>query len=283
MVNWYPGHMAKAKKRLKNDLNLVDLVIELLDARIPMSSRNPQLDELLDEQKRVIVLNKKDLALPEISKHWIDYFSKEAPTRAVNAKDGVGMSGLIEVINNVHQKVRNKAREKGRKERPIRIMVIGIPNVGKSALINSLAGQGSAKTGDKPGVTRGKQWIKVDKNIELLDTPGILWPDIESDEVSYKLALTGAVDQNRIDRELIAYQFVKNMVKINPSILEDQYDIHIGDTHPYDVLDLIGKRRGCLMSGGRIDKERVSKIILQDYRKGQFGRISLERPEEEIE
>ena len=279
MINWYPGHMAKAKRKLKEDLSMVDLVVEVLDARIPFSSRNKDLDELLNQQKRVIVLNKNDLALEKQTKKWIDYFSKDYPTVALNSKKGIGISSLEEKINNLHYKIEKKAENKGRKNKDIKVMIIGIPNVGKSALINSLSGKKQVKTGDKPGVTRGKQWIKLNKNIRLLDTPGILWPNLDDDEISYKLAITAAIDSDRYDKETAAYRLIKYILDMNSSILEDNYKVETLGIHPYDILLEIAKKRGCLMSGGRIDKERVSKIILNDFRSGKLGRLTLERVE----
>lgn len=276
MINWYPGHMAKAKRRLKEDLGMVDMIIEVLDARIPLSSRNPDLDKLLNNQKRVVVLNKKDLAIEKVTNEWINYFSKEYPTVALNSKEGIGISSLMERINNLHYKLLKKAEQKGRKNKDAKIMVIGIPNVGKSALINSLGGKGRVKTGDKPGVTRGKQWIKVTKDIRLLDTPGILWPNLGDEDSSYKLAITAAIDSDRYDNETAAYRLIKYILKINPSILEKNYSVETNKFHPYDLMLEIGKKRGCLMSGGKIDKERVSKLILNDFRAGEFGKLSLE-------
>jgi len=256
------------------------MVIEVLDARIPLSSRNHDLDQLLDNQKRVIVLNKKDLALKKVTEDWINYFSKEYPVVALNSKEGVGISSLMERINNLHYKLLKKAEQKGRKNKDAKIMVIGIPNVGKSALINSLGAKGRVKTGDKPGVTRGKQWIKVTKDIRLLDTPGILWPNLDNEDISYKLAITAAIDSDRYDNETAAYRLIKYILEINPSILEKNYGVETRGIHPYDLMLEIGKKRGCLMSGGKIDKERVSKLILNDFRSGKFGRLSLETAEE---
>lgn len=279
MINWYPGHMAKAKKRLKEDLKLVDLVIEMLDARIPISSRNHDLDQLLDQQKRVVVLNKMDLAAKKVTENWKNYFSDENPVVALNSRDGKGIPLLMEMINNLHYKLLKIAEDKGRQSKDVRIMVIGIPNVGKSALINSISGRARTKTGDKPGVTRGKQWIKVNKSIRLLDTPGILWPKLEDEDIGYRLAITGAIDSDRYDNETAAYLLIKYILDINPFIIEENYDLDPG-MHPYDLMLEIGRKRGCLMSGGKIDKERVSRLILNDYRNGDFGRLSLESPDQ---
>ncbi len=280
MINWYPGHMAKAKRRLKEDLGMVDMVVEMLDARIPISSRNPDLDQLLDQQKRVIALNKMDLALKEVTDNWKNYFSKEYPVVAMNSRDGAGISSLMEIINNLHYKLLKKAEQKGRKNKDAKIMIIGIPNVGKSALINSLSSKGRVKTGDKPGVTRGKQWIKVNKNIRLLDTPGILWPKLDDEDISYKLAITAAIDSDRYDKETAAYRLIKYILDINPTIIEKNYEIDPVGVHPYDLMLEIGRKRGCLMSGGKIDKERVSSLLLNDFRSGELGRLSLERVED---
>ena len=273
MIQWYPGHMAKAKREVKENLKKVDLVIETLDARIPQSSRNPDLKELLDNQEHLIVLNKIDLAVPNITDKWKKNLSQEASVVLVNS---IKKKGINKLLNKLNEKASAKKRIKS-----LKVMILGVTNVGKSALINALAGSGKAKTGKKPGVTRGQQWIKVNKQIYLMDTPGILWPKFEDKEVSYKLALTGAINKDVFDTELAAYKLIEYLMEISPEKLEKQYDININYEEPYDVLKLIGRNRGCLMSCGKIDKNRASNIILNDFRKGEFERISLEKPVEE--
>ncbi len=279
MIQWYPGHMAKAKKKVKNKLKFVDLVLEVLDARIPDSSRNPDLYTLLHNQKHLIILNKSDLADPELTDKWIDYLDEKKTVLAVNSIKGKGMSKLKNLINNNATEINQSIQEKGRKNRPIRIMIFGIPNVGKSALINALANSHITKTGDKPGVTRGEQWINIGKNIKLLDTPGILWPKFEDEEVGYKLAISGALTDDIFDLELVAYKFIQYIIAIKPGALERTFDIQIITDQPYDILAQIGKKRGCLMSGGKIDRHRASKTLLREFQKGNLGCLTLEKPE----
>lgn len=271
MIQWYPGHMAKAKREMSEKLKKVDLVIETLDARIPESSRNPDLKALLDNQDHLIVLNKIDLAVPEITEKWEQYLSQEATVVKVNSIKKKGIGKLLNILN-------NKASNSKKYKQSLKVMVSGVTNVGKSALINALVGVGKAKTGRKPGVTRGQQWIKVSQQIYLLDTPGILWPKFEDKEVSYKLALTGAINKDVFDVELAAYKLIEYVMGISPEKIENQYCIEINIDEPYEVLELIGKKRGCLMSGGKIDRNRTSNIVINDFQKGKFERISLEKP-----
>lgn len=280
MIQWYPGHMAKAKRILKDDLKLVDIVIEVVDARVPSSSQNPDLRELIDDQSKVTVLNKKDLADPEINKEWSKYFASQENEEAVlvNSINGDGVSELKSILNNRYDKVASKLSQKGRNPRRLRAMIIGIPNVGKSALINLLAGTSVTTIGDKPGVTRGRQWANVNKKVSLLDTPGILWPKFSDEDKAYKLALTGAVDSDNFDFELAAYKLIKFIVDVDETILLDAYDLDYLESHPYDILADIARRRGCLMTGGKVDRNRAAGIIINDYRDGKLGKISLEKP-----
>lgn len=279
MIQWYPGHMAKARRILKDDLKLVDLVIEVLDARIPESSRNPELKQLLTDQERLIVLNKIDLASKSVTEQWLNYYKKKLPVLKANSVKGDGIKRLLKMIEKYAGKINEKVTGKGRKSRDIRIMIVGVPNVGKSALINVMAGSNISKTGNKPGVTRGRQWIKVGNKIQLLDTPGILWPKFDDEDVGYKLAITNAIKDKIFDEELAAYKLIEYILKINKKILEKKYKIMIDTDQPYDILPLIGKKTGCLMSGGRVDRMRASKKLINDYRRGKIGRVTLEKPE----
>ncbi|MFW5787072.1 MAG: ribosome biogenesis GTPase YlqF [Halanaerobiales bacterium] len=278
MTNWYPGHMAKAKRKLKEDLKLIDLVLEMIDARIPASSKNPDFEEFIKGKEKIIILNKRDLASKEVTKRWKKYFEKESQVIALNSKEGKGINELLEIINIKQKKLFKKAEKKGKRNKKIRIMVLGIPNVGKSALINALGKRARAKTGDRPGITRGKQWINIKKNVVLLDTPGLLWPMIEDESRAYRLAVTGAIDIKQFDEERVAYQLLKDIINHNPEIIMDNYKIDINGMHPYDVFLEIGKKRGCLMSGGKVDKNRVSKLFIKDFQKGKLGAFTLENP-----
>lgn len=278
MIQWYPGHMARAKRKLKEDLKLVDIVIELLDARIPESSSNPDLKELLHNKKKIVALNKIDLASDSITEDWKKYLKKQNSVVGINSLKGEGINELLNLIKNEGKTINKDLKEKGRNEREVRIMIIGIPNVGKSALINTLAGSNYAKTGNRPGVTRGKQWIKVQNKIQLLDTPGILWPKFDEEDVGYKLAVTGAISDDIFDKEMAAYKLIGFLNDINQKIIEDVYEIKIEQMQPYDILPLIGRKRGCLMSGGKVDRVRTSETLINDFRKGKLGKISLEKP-----
>jgi len=280
MIQWYPGHMAKARRILKEDLKLVDLVVEVLDARIPLSSRNPDLDSLLQNKMRIVALNKEDLANREITEKWISYFNNHYPAVRLNSLTGEGTGLLLSIINETADQINRKVRKKGRANRDIRIMILGIPNVGKSALINNLAGSAITRTGNRPGVTRGRQWINVGTNIQLLDTPGILWPKFEDEDVGYKLALTGAVKDTLFDEELAAYKLIEYLLEIDRKVFEEYYGVELDFQQLYDILEIIGKKTGCLMSGGKVDRARASKILINDFRKGKLGSISLEKPVE---
>lgn len=281
MIQWYPGHMAKAKRILKEDLKLVDIVIEVADARVPLSSQNPDLRKLIDNQAKVTVLNKKDLADPDYNKKWIQYFEDKTDEDAVllNSLTGEGVSELKSILNNTYDKIAARLSKKGRNPRRLRAMIIGIPNVGKSALINLLAGSNITTIGNKPGVTRGRQWVNVSKKVRLLDTPGILWPKFSDEDKAYKLALTGAVDNDIFDAELAAYKLIKFIIDIREELLLDAYELGHLEAHPYDILADIGRKRGCLMTGGKVDRNRAAGIVINDFRDGKLGQITLEKPE----
>src|SRR6056297_2565857 len=282
MIQWYPGHMAKAKRILKEDLKLVDIVIEVADARVPLSSQNPDLRKLINEQTKVTVLNKKDLADAEYNKKWKKYFAEKTDedTVLLNSLTGEGVSELKSILNNTYDQITAKLAKKGRNPRRIRAMIIGIPNVGKSALINLLAGSKITTIGNKPGVTRGRQWVNVSNKIRLLDTPGILWPKFSDEDKAYKLALTGAVDNDIFDFELAAYKLIQFIVDINENILLDSYGLDYLEAHPYDILADIARKRGCLMTGGKVDRNRAAGIVINDFRDGKLGQITLEKPAE---
>ncbi|MDZ7672630.1 MAG: ribosome biogenesis GTPase YlqF [Halanaerobiales bacterium] len=277
-MNIYPGHMAKAKRVLKENLKNVDLVLEVLDARIVKSSHNKELKEITEDKEKILILNKKDLAEKNITDQWVSEIEKYVKAIKMNAVKKSGMKNLINLMEKKQEEINEKRLNKGINQRPIRAIVIGIPNVGKSAIINALTGKSSARTGNTPGVTRGKQWIKVSKNIELLDMPGILFPKADNEETAYKLVLTGAIELKKVDTELAAYKLLKFLDQLKKiDAISEYYEIDIYEgEHPYDILPKIGKKRGCLMSGGKIDRNRAAKHLVNDYKKGVLGRLSLE-------
>jgi len=281
-INWYPGHMKKTEGLLKEQLQLVDLVLELLDARIPRSSSNPKLATLLQHKKRIVVLNKTDLADEQATKQWQDYYlNQNLAVIQVNATKS-GINRLVQdAVASVFEEKAAQLKARGRKPRPARVMVVGIPNVGKSTLINQLAGKGSAKTGDKPGVTRGKQWIRVHDKIELLDTPGILWPKFEDPLTGIRLAQTGAIRDEIVDQQELAWNLIQTLQIKYPLLLQARYG---GDATQAlaDYIDAIGRSRGCLLKAGEIDYQRIARILLEEFRSGTLGRITLEKPYDEV-
>lgn len=282
-VQWFPGHMKKAKDIIIDNLKLVDVVIELLDARIPYSSANPMLQEIIEGKPRLVALNKSDLADPRVTKLWVNYFrAQNIPAVAVDAPQGRGIKQLVAMTEQLAKPMTDKLVSKGAKARAARVMILGIPNVGKSSLINRLAGANKAKTADRPGVTRAKQWIRLGGNLELLDTPGILWPKFEDMTVGLKLAFTGAINDEAIDRELITGVLLQTLLDMYPERLTERYKL-TGElpTDTNELLELIGKKRGCLVKGGLVDLEKAQRIILTDFRSGKLGTISLDMPPEE--
>lgn len=278
-INWYPGHMAKTKKLLNENLKLVDVIIEIIDARIPISSRNPDFDKLFHSKRRIWCLNKCDLADPEISDQWEKYY-KENNINCVfiNSRTGQGINKLISAIENIMEDKFIKDAAKGLRRRPVRAMVTGIPNVGKSTFINRLTGRSATRTGDRPGVTRDKQWIKVNKKIHLLDTPGILWPKLGSEETGLHLAFTGAIKDEIMDLETLASKLLDYLACNYKTNLEKRYDFSVTDLTGHEILMELCKRRGFLMPAGEYDTLKASQVLLDEFRGSVIGRISLERP-----
>ena len=277
---WYPGHMTKAKRMMQEDIKLIDLVIELVDARIPLGSRNPDIDELGKNKSRLILLNKSDLADARQNKLWLEYFAQRG-IRAVeiNSKNGTGVKSIQNVVQEVCKDKIERDRRRGIINRPVRAMVVGIPNVGKSTFINSFAGKACAKTGNKPGVTKGKQWIRLNKNLELLDTPGILWPKFEDQKIGERLALIGSINDEILHVDELAVALIRNLKNSYLDLLEKRYNITM-DEDAYDTFKKIAIARRCLQKGELPDVDRASSMLLEDFRSGKLGRITLERPEE---
>ena len=276
---WYPGHMTKARRMMQENIKLIDLIIELVDARIPLSSRNPDIDELGKGEARLILLNKADLAEDRINDEWIAYFKDKGYSAVkVNSKKGGGIKSIQSVIQEACREKTERDRKRGILNRPVRAMVVGIPNVGKSTFINALAGKACAKTGNKPGVTKGKQWIRLNKSVELLDTPGILWPKFEDQEVGLKLAFIGSIKDEILQTEELAAELVKFMKISYPGVLEEKYAIPEPED-AYECLAEIAKSRHCLVRGSELDTEKAAAILLDDFRGGRLGRITLETPE----
>ncbi|NLL45877.1 MAG: ribosome biogenesis GTPase YlqF [Clostridiales bacterium] len=283
-IHWFPGHMTKARRMITENVRLVDIVCEIIDARIPISSRNPDLDELTGTKPRLIIINRKDQADPAITRLWSEYFRKQGLfALEVECKTGSGVNGFQPAIRSILKDKLDSYAAKGQKGRPLRAMIVGIPNVGKSTFINRVAKRKAAKASDKPGVTRGKQWIKIGADMELLDTPGILWPKFDSQIVAENLAFTGAVKDEILDTETLAANLMARLKETYPESLEGRYKITISEEdRGFDLLEKAARRRGFLISGGEVDLERMANILLDEYRGGVLGRISLEKPPEEV-
>lgn len=285
-INWYPGHMAKTKRQILEDLKLIDVVIELLDSRIPLSSRNPDIQELTKGKKKIILLNKCDLASDDINHKWVKFLEKEAPTILTDSTSGKGIDKVLKTIDKSMEKEIEKQRQRGRINKTIRVMILGIPNVGKSSFINRVSKRTSMEVGNKPGVTRKKQWVRIGKNQELLDTPGVLWPKFESEEVALNLAFTGTIKDDLLERVDVAYELLKKLYIQYMDNIFERYKItdsqlqiiENSDNKIYALMQTIGKNRGNLVKGGQIDDEKTARIILDDFRNCKLGKISLEEP-----
>ena len=274
---WYPGHMTKAIRQMKEDIKLIDLVIELLDARIPISSRNPDIDNLGQNKSRLVLLNKADLADEEQNNKWISYFKdKGIIALKINSKNKQGIKEINNAVMIACKEKIERDRKRGIINRPVRAMVVGIPNVGKSTFINAYAGRNCAKTGNKPGVTKGKQWIKLSKTLELLDTPGILWPKFDDKKIGLHLAFIGSMNDNILDISDMAYELIKLLNNIYPDAIKKRYNIE-GDEDPVQVMYQVAEVRGCKLKGNQPDLDKTSSIIMDDFRSGKLGRITLDR------
>ena len=279
-VQWYPGHMTKAKRMMQEDIKLIDLIIELVDARVPLSSRNPDIDELGKNKARLILLNKSDLADERQNAAWETYFlEKGFFVVKVNSKSGVGVKAVHGAIQEACKEKIERDRRRGIKNRPVRCMVVGIPNVGKSTFINTFAGKACAKTGNKPGVTKGKQWIRLKKGVELLDTPGILWPKFEDQYVGIRLALIGSIKDEILNIDELSLVLIEYLVNHYSGILTQRYEI-VEEGKPVEMLEAIAKNRNCLLKGGELDYSKAAALLIEDFRSGKLGKITLEIPEE---
>ena len=281
-VQWFPGHMTKTRRMIGECLKLVDLVVELRDARIPLSSANPELPKWIGDKKRIILLNKADTADPEVTALWLSYYESQGiPAMALDSKSGKGVNRFIPLVKKELADVLEKRKQKGMVGRTLRMMVVGIPNVGKSSFINRLAGSRRTKVEDRPGVTRGKQWVTVNQGLELLDMPGVLWPKFEDPLVGEKLAFTGAVKDQVTDTEQLAARLLEWLLEGYPHLLAQRFSLsedEIQNEPGYRLLEMVGEKRGMRMRGGEINTERAAAAVLDEYRAGKFGKISLERP-----
>lgn len=288
-INWFPGHMAKTRREIEEDLKLVDIVVELLDARIPLSSQNPEIAKITRAKKKLIILNKIDLANEKENQNWVKYFeNKNIPACLVDSNSGKGIDQVIRQIEKMMQKELGGLAEKGRIGRKIRVMIVGIPNVGKSSFINRISKKATAGVGNKPGITRKKQWIRINDKVELLDTPGVLWPKFESEEVALNLSFTGTIKEEILEKVEIAYQLVKFLLENYKQIVVEKYKLDNSyienilsrdlpeNENIYEIMLEIGRKRGCLVSGGNIDEEKTAKIILDEFKNGKLGRITIE-------
>ncbi|PLR84193.1 ribosome biogenesis GTPase YlqF [Bacillus canaveralius] len=284
-IQWFPGHMAKARREVTEKLKLIDIVYELVDARIPYSSRNPMIDEIIQHKPRLVLLNKADMADPSVTREWIQFFGDQGVTAlAINSQAGTGMKEIVSASKEALNEKFERMRAKGvKKPRAIRAMIVGIPNAGKSTLINRLAKKNIARTGNTPGVTKAQQWIKVGKELELLDTPGILWPKFEDQEVGLKLAVTGAIKDTILNMHDIAIYALRFLEKSYPYRLKDRFQL---ETIPEDVVVLlheIGRFRGCLTGGGEVDYDKVCELVIREIRTERLGPLTFERPEQLLE
>ena len=278
-IQWFPGHMAKARREVTEKLKLVDIIFELVDARIPYSSRNPMIDEIIQHKPRLVLLNKADMADQAATKEWIAFFAEKGiKALAINSQAGEGMKSIVHASNEILKEKFDRLRAKGVKPRAIRAMIVGIPNAGKSTLINRLAKKNIAKTGNTPGVTKSQQWIKVGKEMELLDTPGILWPKFEDQEVGMKLAITGAIKDTLLNLQDLTVYTLRFLERVYPERLKERYNLETLPENVVEMFDHIGVLRGCLMAGGIVDYDKVSELVIREIRSEKFGRVTFERP-----
>ena len=278
-IQWYPGHMTKAKRAMSEDIKIIDIVIEMLDARAPMATSNPDIEKLAVGKSRIIILNKADMADERVNKEWLNYYeSKSCLCMTLDSRKNQFTKKLMPLIEIAAKEKRERDLKRGIKNRPVRTMITGIPNVGKSTLINSIVGKAMAKTGNKPGVTKGNQWIRINKSVELLDTPGILWPKFEDEHTGEMIAFIGSINDMIVDTTELASAFIEWCFKNDESLLKERYDI-AGNTVE-EVLKEIAIKRSCLKKGNEYDYEKAAAILIQDFREGKLGKISLEKPKE---
>ena len=279
-IQWYPGHMTKTRRMIEADVKLVDAVCEILDARIPLASRNPDIDAICGTKPRMIILNRIDMADPAMTKRWAEHFrARGYSVLQTDCKTKKGISGFVPAVRELLAEKLARYAEKGQVGRPLKLMIVGIPNVGKSTFINQIAGRKGAKAENRPGVTRGKQWITLNGGILLLDTPGILWPKFESPEVGYSLAWTGAINDNILDVELVACRLLERLRELYPGAIEARYKFTPDPEAPgYELLEAAARKRGFLISGGEVNTERMAHVLLDEFREGKLGRMTLERP-----
>ena len=285
-IQWFPGHMTKTKRQIQASLKLVDAVAEIIDARIPVSSRNPDLDKLLQSKPRLILMNKSDMANATATRMWMDHYAKQGVTAlAIDCKSGRNLNRVPAAVDAVLKERIDRLKAKGMKNPTMRLMIVGIPNVGKSSFINKIVKQNRAKVEDRPGVTRGNQWFTISKNLEMLDTPGVLWPRFDDKIVGEHLAFTGAVKDQVVDIELLAVRLLDFLKRLKPEDFISRFKLQEQDldsTDSYDLLQIIGKKRGMLVSGGEIDTERAAIMLLDEFRGGKLGRITVEMPNGEL-
>lgn len=277
LIQWFPGHMTKTKRMIEEHLKAVDVVAELLDARIPVSSANPMVEELVSGKPRIIILNKADLANPRATDQWISYYEKKGiPVLPMSVGNSKNKKKLLQVIRDTAEPILAKWKRRGMKSRSVRLMIFGIPNVGKSSLINFLAGTAATRTANTPGHTRGKQWVRLSEGLDLLDTPGVLWPKFDDQTAALRLAATGAIAGDVFNASEVVAELMSSLAKTSPEILKEQYNIENPDQDPQVLLEQAGRRRGCLLPGGNIDFDRAEMVVLRDFRNGKLGRITLD-------
>ena len=280
-IQWFPGHMKKTERQIEEDIKLVDIVYELVDARIPLSSKNPDIERMIRNKPRIMLLNKSDLADTEATNKWIDFFKTEhTAVLPICSQSGEGLKKIQSVSEQMLADKIARQKEKGMVGKGIKALVVGVPNVGKSSFINKICGRNSAKTGDRPGVTKGKQWITVNSALQLLDTPGILWPKFEDENIAFSLAFTGAIRDEIIDVEELGVKLCSLLSEHYPASLKERYKLTHLNEDPYELLQDIGRKRGCVISGGEIDTRKAAILLLDEFRGGKLGRITLELPKE---